>query len=211
LILSLQKRPPISGLFTIVVAMVSSVESQRGATADEITPLLASTPNDTVAHINNAEILKDSTSTTANDDDYEGPPLDFKQIFWVCFARIADPVAMFCIFPFVPSMVRSMDIPEEKVGFYTGLIESMFSVVQMCTMIFWGRLADRQGRKPVLIICSAGISVFVVLFGMSRTIWQMILCRCMAGLFSGSIVYVFHIFDQPTSSNTNQRYSSYGV
>jgi len=85
-------------------------------------------------------------------------------------------------------MVRSMDIPEENVGFYTGLIESIFSVVQMCTMIFWGRLADRYGRKPVLVVSSFGIAVFVVLFGMSKAIWQMILFRSMAGLFSGSLV-----------------------
>lgn len=118
-------------------------KSQAGATADEITPLLASRPNDTAAQVNDAEIIGNVPSTTTNEDDDEGPPLDFNQIFWVCFARIADPIGMFCIFPFVPSMVRSMHVPEEEVGFYTGLIESMFSLVQMCTMIFWGRLADR--------------------------------------------------------------------
>lgn len=183
--------------------MASSIKSQRGATTDETTPLLASTPpNDQIVQTNDAEITRNAPSTTAKEGDDDGPPLDFKLIFWVCFARIADPIGMFCIFPFVPSMVRSMDIPEEEVGFYTGLIESMFSVVQMCTMIFWGRLADRHGRKPVLVICSAGISVFVVLFGMSKTIWQMIMCRCMAGLFSGSVVYASISLMSKTLTNT---------
>jgi hypothetical protein len=177
--------------------MAGSAKLQRQAheaPADEITPLLASANSHIVAQTNDANTIKDTPLATANEDLDEGPPLDSEQIFWVCFGRIADPIGAFCIFPFVPSMVRSMEIPEEDVGFYTGLIESMFSVVQMCTLIFWGRLADRHGRKPVLVICSAGIAVFVALFGMSKTIWQMVLCRCLAGLFSGSVVYALSFF-----------------
>lgn len=66
--------------------------------------------------------------------------------------------------------------------------ESMFSLTQMCLMILWGRAADRIGRKPVLVFSLAAISVFTALFGLSQTIWQMILVRCCAGLFAGSIV-----------------------
>ncbi|TID20758.1 putative peptide/nitrate transporter [Venturia nashicola] len=177
-------------------------------TPEETTPLLASASNYTTSQADEADIVG-NIDTTSTDEDDEGLPLDFQQIFWVCFARIADPIGMFCIFPFVPSMVRSMSIPEEEVGFYTGLIESTFSLVQMCTMIFWGRLADRHGRKPVLVICSAGISVFVFLFGMSRTIWQMILCRCMAGLFSGSVVAIRSMVSELSTKKTQARAYSY--
>lgn len=123
--------------------MPGAIKSQVEATSEETTPLLASRSNATAAQtqIDEARFIGNVSTTDANEDDDEDLPLDFKQIFWVCFARIADPIGMFCIFPFVPSMVRSMSIPEEEVGFYTGLIESMFSLVQMCTMIFWGRLA----------------------------------------------------------------------
>ncbi|KAE9985138.1 hypothetical protein EG327_004806 [Venturia inaequalis] len=189
--------------------MSMTTKSQVDSTAEETTPLLASTSNSSSPQTNEAEIHDNVETTNANEHDDDDPPLDFKQIFWVCFARIADPIAMFCIFPFVPSMVRSMSIPEEEVGFYTGLIESMFSLVQMCTMIFWGRLADRHGRKPVLVICSAGISVFVLLFGMSRTIWQMILCRCMAGLFSGSVVAIRSMVSELSTKKTQARAYSY--
>jgi MFS family permease len=60
----------------------------------------------------------------------------------------------------------------------------------MCTMIFWGRIADRYGRKPVLIVSLVGVSIGVTLFGTSTAVWQMILFRSMGGLFSGSIVCV---------------------
>jgi MFS family permease len=55
-------------------------------------------------------------------------------------------------------------------------------------MIFWGRMADRYGRKPVLVFSLIGLTITVTLFGVSRTVWQMILIRSMGGLFSGSAV-----------------------
>lgn len=60
----------------------------------------------------------------------------------------------------------------------------------MCLMIFWGRAADRIGRKPVLVVSMLGAATFTALFGLSKHVWQMIVTRCLAGVFAGSIVYV---------------------
>lgn len=58
----------------------------------------------------------------------------------------------------------------------------------MVFMISWGRAADRFGRKPVLVNSIIGVSIATCLFGFSKSIWQMILFRCLAGVFSGTIV-----------------------
>jgi MFS family permease len=55
-------------------------------------------------------------------------------------------------------------------------------------MISWGRAADRFGRKPVLVCSLIGVSIATALFGLSKTLWQMVLFRCLAGVFSGSVV-----------------------
>jgi len=60
----------------------------------------------------------------------------------------------------------------------------------MLLMIAWGRAADRFGRKPVLVFSLAGVAIATSLFGLSKTIWQMIVFRCFAGLFSGTLVCV---------------------
>lgn len=61
------------------------------------------------------------------------------QIFSLCCAAVAEPVACFCIFPFISEMIqRTGDIPEADVGFWAGVIESLFSVVQMALMIVYG-------------------------------------------------------------------------
>lgn len=66
--------------------------------------------------------------------------------------------------------------------------ESLFSLTQMLVMIPWGRAADRLGRKPVLVASLGGVTVATALFGLSTKIWQMIMFRCIAGVFAGTVV-----------------------
>jgi MFS family permease len=64
----------------------------------------------------------------------------------------------------------------------------MFSFTQMLLMIQWGRAADRIGRKPVLVFSVVGVAIATAIFGLSKTLWQMVLFRCCAGVFAGTIV-----------------------
>lgn len=145
------------------------------------------------------------------------------QIFFLCFARLVDPVSFFCIFPFVNEMIYEMgNVDEADVGFYSGLIvrlmivvrihtltichqESLFSITQMCVMLFWGRAADKLGRKPVLVLSLIGLSITVSLFGFAKSIWQMILFRCMAGVFSGSVVCIRVMLQELSTPRTQAR------
>lgn len=53
------------------------------------------------------------------------------QIILLCYASLVDPIAYFAIFPFINEMIfRTGDLDESDVGFWSGLIESLFSVVQ---------------------------------------------------------------------------------
>lgn len=45
-----------------------------------------------------------------------------------------------------------VDLEETDAGFYSGLIESLFSLTQAIVMIHWGRAADRIGRKPFTVV-----------------------------------------------------------
>jgi MFS family permease len=135
--------------------------------------------------------------------DEEDSPMPLVQILLLCYASLAEPVAYFSIFPFVNEMIeRTGSVPVKSVGFYTGLIESLFSLVQMVLMIFYGRMADRIGRKPVLVFSQAGVTVATAMFGLSRTLPQMIVFRCVAGLFAGSVVTVRTMISENTNKAT---------
>jgi MFS family permease len=128
------------------------------------------------------------------------------QVLLLCYSALAEPVAYFSIFPFINEMLeRNGDLPEEEVGYWSGAIESLFSLVQMVLMIFYGRMADRVGRKPVLVFSLAGVSVATALFGLSKSVWQMIAMRCLAGVFAGSVVTIRTMLSEITNKKTQGR------
>lgn len=75
----------------------------------------------------------------------------------------------------------------------------------MLLMISWGRASDRFGRKPVLIVSLFGVAITTSLFGLSKTVWQMIVFRCLAGVFSGTIVTIRTMIQEHSTPNTQAR------
>jgi MFS family permease len=194
--------------------MKAAVDRMDGEndTATETSPLLSSPPGLVASIQTNGELSR-------IDSDH-GPPkqapqdehLPIKQILLLCYARLVEPVAFFAIFPFINQMIYDTgEVPEARVGFYTGLIESLFSLTQMLAMLPWGRVADnpRVGRKPALVISLFGVSICMGLFGMSKKIWQMILCRCCAGLFAGTVVTIRTMISENSTQKTQAQAFGY--
>ncbi len=79
-------------------------------------------------------------------------------------------------------------------GFIIGVIIASFSAMQFISSPIWGRLSDRHGRRPILLISTAGAAISYVLFAVSSTIqtpslalWMLVLSRCLAGICGGNI------------------------
>ncbi|KAK4240820.1 protein zinc induced facilitator-LIKE 1 [Achaetomium macrosporum] len=129
-----------------------------------------------------------------------------RQIAVLCYAPWVEPVAFFSVFPYMNQMAQENGkLADADVGFYSGLIESLFSLTQMVVMILWGRAADRFGRKPVLVVSLAGVSFATALFGMAKTIWQIVLFRCLAGVFASTIVTIRTMISEHSTSKTQAR------
>lgn len=54
-----------------------------------------------------------------------------------------------------------------------------------------------------------GISLCTALFGLSQTLWQMILFRCLAGMFAGTVVTVRAMLTENSTKDTQARVFSY--
>ena len=101
-----------------------------------------------------------------------------------------DLVGFGIIVPLVPVYSRHFGAD----GFLIGVIIASFSAMQFIFSPFWGRLSDRIGRRPVLLISTAGAALSYALFAYSATIkdnttaiWMMILARSFAGICGGNI------------------------
>ena len=108
-----------------ILQMPSDHNEENGhIVADEVTPLLANSSTTPARPQWDASPLSPKPSATSNrEEDEEEKPLPKLQIFFLCFARLVDPISFFCIFPFVNQMIyETGNVNEEDVGFYSGLI-----------------------------------------------------------------------------------------
>jgi len=113
--------------------------------------------------------------------------LPVQQLVVLSIARFAEPIAMTSVFPYLPEMIESLDVPPDQVAAYAGIAASVFSLSQAVFAVPWGRLSDRWGRKPAILTCLTGTMVMTVLWGFSTTLWMAVLARALQGVFNGNV------------------------
>jgi multidrug resistance protein len=71
--------------------------------------------------------------------------------------------------------------------FTLGLLVATFSVMQLVFAPVWGRVSDRYGRKPVLVVSLAGTALGSLTMGLAPSLWVLFLGRIIDGISGGSI------------------------
>ncbi|PON89738.1 Major facilitator, partial [Trema orientale] len=74
---------------------------------------------------------------------------------------------------------------EKDIGYYAGFVGSSFMFGRFLTSFLWGILADRYGRKPVIIFGTFSVVIFSSLFGLSTNIWMAVSMRLLLGSCCG--------------------------
>ena len=67
------------------------------------------------------------------------------------------------------------------------LIIVSYAVCAGISVPFWGRLSDRRGRKPVIMICLAGAAVSYVMLALATELWMIFAARAFAGIMAGNL------------------------
>ncbi|CAI0410481.1 unnamed protein product [Linum tenue] len=74
---------------------------------------------------------------------------------------------------------------EEDIGYYAGYVGSSFMFGRALTSFFWGIVADRYGRKPVILLGTSSVVIFNTIFGLSLNFWMAVISRFMLGFLNG--------------------------
>ncbi|KAF5327242.1 hypothetical protein D9619_004767 [Psilocybe cf. subviscida] len=117
-------------------------------------------------------------------------PLDKLQIATVLVLQVCEPICSLSIYPYINELVSTLDIiggDETKIGYYAGLIESLFFLTEALFVYRWSKMSDRIGRKPVLMIGMVGTMLSMLFFGLSRTFTMLVISRCLCGLLNGNV------------------------
>jgi len=97
----------------------------------------------------------------------------------VCFV---DMIGLMIVFPLMPLYAHRLHATPSLIGF----LAASFPVAQLAASPVWGRLSDRHGRRPVLLVGLAASTVAYVIFGFAGTLWQLFVSRFVQGLGGGT-------------------------
>ena len=79
------------------------------------------------------------------------------------------------------------------------LLMAVYSFAQFVTAPIWGRLSDKHGRRPILLVSLAGTAVAYVWLALAPNLMSLYLARALAGLMAGSISSAFAYMADITS------------
>ncbi|KAF8813374.1 major facilitator superfamily multidrug-resistance, DHA1 sub-family [Phlegmacium glaucopus] len=143
------------------------------------------------AHDAHDNDTRDHDNAAAIHPAWEKPtPLPKFQIFILTLIQFAEPITGLVIYPFINKLIRETGVTngdERRTGYYAGIIESAFFFAEAVTVIQWGYLSDRFGRRPVLLLGPLGLAVSMFIFGASTKFVPLVLSRCFQGIFNGNI------------------------
>lgn len=112
-------------------------------TTDENTPLLSYVEPAPIVESSDVSDQPYENEDIENRNQDEHRPLPKLQVLLLCYGGCLGPIAFFSIIPYINFMIERVGgVDKEDVGFYSGLIESLFSATQMCVMILWGKVGD---------------------------------------------------------------------
>ncbi|MBV8889403.1 MAG: MFS transporter [Alphaproteobacteria bacterium] len=88
--------------------------------------------------------------------------------------------------PIMPLFLPQLGVKTPaEVDLWAGVLNGSTSLVAAFVSPLWGRLADRHGRKLMLLRSSFAIGFFTALMGASGNVWQFFACRGLMGVFAG--------------------------
>jgi len=97
-------------------------------------------------------------------------------------------LAMSQILPFLPLYVEQLGVSgHQSLSIWSGLVFSGTFLVSALVSPLWGSLADRKGRKLMLLRASLGMAIVIALQAMVTNVYQLFALRALMGLTSGYI------------------------
>jgi MFS transporter, DHA1 family, multidrug resistance protein len=92
------------------------------------------------------------------------------------------------VIPFLPLYIKELKITTGgSIEFWSGVTFAAQAVTMMISAPFWGAIADRYGRKMMLVRASLGGALILAAMGFVQTVEQLALLRLLQGFVTGTM------------------------
>jgi multidrug resistance protein len=106
----------------------------------------------------------------------------FRRLAVLIAVNFVDMIGFMIVLPLLPFYALKLHATPETIG---QLIAS-FSIAQLLAAPLWGRMSDRYGRRPALLIGLSASAIAYVVFGFASTVWLLFLSRLVQGAGGGT-------------------------
>jgi DHA1 family multidrug resistance protein-like MFS transporter len=106
-------------------------------------------------------------------------------------ASFAEIVLYSNLAAFTPIYLEHLGYPANEIKFWTGILASAGVLLGFWFVPFWGVLADRYGRKPLIVRSFVVEAVAVALIALAPNVWIFLLGRMITGLALGNTGIMF--------------------
>jgi multidrug resistance protein len=109
-------------------------------------------------------------------------PAHLRQLGVLIAVNAVDMLGFAMVMPILPFYAQRLGASPLAIG---ALISS-YSIAQVISAPFWGRVSDRYGRRPALVIGLAGSALAYLVFAFSNQLWLLFLSRSIQGAGGGT-------------------------
>ena len=106
----------------------------------------------------------------------------FRRLAVLIAVNFVDMVGFMIVLPLLPFYALDLQASPEIIG----LLIAAFSIAQLVAAPFWGRVSDRYGRRPALLIGLTASAIAYVVFGFAESLWLLFLSRLVQGAGGGT-------------------------
>jgi MFS transporter, DHA1 family, tetracycline resistance protein len=101
----------------------------------------------------------------------------------IFFTVFIDLVGFGIVLPLLPFYAQTFG----ATALLVGLLSTSFSLMQFWFAPLWGRLSDRVGRRPIILLGLLGSCVSYLVFGLANSLLVLFLSRILAGIAGANI------------------------
>ncbi|MCL1633843.1 TCR/Tet family MFS transporter [Luteimonas sp. SX5] len=130
-------------------------------------------------------------------------------IAFILVTAMLDIVAMGIVIPVLPTLIEQFTGSNARAGVINGVFVALWALMQFVASPIIGSLSDQYGRRPVILLSTAGLAADYVLMAVAPDLWWLALGRIVAGITSASFTTVYAYMADITEPE--QRARGYGL